>query len=167
MHDIFGHMDDIFERSLFHQYFSFESPCTCINSYNSWWRHIMETLSALLALCEGNPPVTGGFPSQRPVTRSFEVFFDLRPNKRLSKQLRRWWFETPLRSWRHCNTKQCSISVFHCFELSNWSNKSWFSPKYLAELWGPKARVQPERRLCCRNCRMAESNGFATSPQIL
>ena len=30
-----------------------------------WWRHGMETLSALLALCGGNPPVTGGFPSQR------------------------------------------------------------------------------------------------------
>ena len=35
-----------------------------------WWRHQMETFSASLALCEGNPPVTGGFPSQRPVTRS-------------------------------------------------------------------------------------------------
>ena len=32
-------------------------------------------LSAFLALCEGNPPVTGGFPSQRPVTQSFNVFF--------------------------------------------------------------------------------------------
>ena len=31
----------------------------------------VETFSALLAFCEGNPPVTGGFPSQRPVTRSF------------------------------------------------------------------------------------------------
>ena len=31
----------------------------------------------------------------------------------------------------------------------------------------PRARVQPERRLCCRICRMAESNWFATSPQIL
>ena len=41
---------------------------------------------ALLALCEKNPPVTGGFPSQRPVTRSLEVFFDLRLNKLLSKQ---------------------------------------------------------------------------------
>ena len=40
----------------------------------------------VLALCDGNPPVTGGFPSQRPVTRSFGVFFDLRLNKRLSKQ---------------------------------------------------------------------------------
>ena len=38
----------------------------------------MKAFSALLALCEGNPLVTGGFPSQRPVTRSFEVFFDLR-----------------------------------------------------------------------------------------
>ena len=42
-----------------------------------WWRHQMETLSALLALCAGNSPVTGEFPSQRPVTRSFDVFFDL------------------------------------------------------------------------------------------
>ena len=40
----------------------------------------METFSALLAICEGNSPVTGEFPSQRPVTRSFGVFFDLRLN---------------------------------------------------------------------------------------
>ena len=46
----------------------------------------MEKFSALLALCAGNPPVTGEFPSQRQVTRIFDVFFDLRPNKRLSKQ---------------------------------------------------------------------------------
>ena len=44
----------------------------------SWWRHQMETFSALLALCVGNSPVTGEFPAQRPVTRSFDVFFDLR-----------------------------------------------------------------------------------------
>ena len=44
----------------------------------------MDTFSPLLALCEGNPLVTGGFPSQRPVTWSFDVFFDLRFNKRLS-----------------------------------------------------------------------------------
>ena len=37
----------------------------------------METMSALLAFCEGDPPVTDGFPSQMPVTRSFDVFFDL------------------------------------------------------------------------------------------
>ena len=40
-----------------------------------WWRHEMEPISALLALCAANSPVTGEFPSQRPVTRSFDVFF--------------------------------------------------------------------------------------------
>ena len=45
-----------------------------------------EIFSALLALCEGDPPYTDEFPSQRPVTRSFDVLFDLRLNKRLSKQ---------------------------------------------------------------------------------
>ena len=40
----------------------------------AWWRHQMETFSALLTLCTGNSPVTGEFPSQRPVTRSFDVF---------------------------------------------------------------------------------------------
>ena len=74
------------------------------NSKLSWWRHQMDIFSPLLALCEGIPPVTGGFPSQRPVPRDFDVFFDLRLNKRLSKQSRRWWFETPSRSlWRDCN----------------------------------------------------------------
>ena len=37
----------------------------------------METYSALVGLCEGNPSVTVGFPSQRPVTQSFDVFFNL------------------------------------------------------------------------------------------
>ena len=46
-----------------------------------WWRHEMETISALLVVCAGNSPVTGEFPSQRPVTRSFEVFFGLRLEK--------------------------------------------------------------------------------------
>ena len=70
----------------------------------AWWRHQMETFSALLALCVGNSPITGEFPAQRPVTRSFDVFFDLRLNKRLSKQSWGWRFETPSRPlWRHCN----------------------------------------------------------------
>ena len=70
----------------------------------SWWRHQMETFSPLLAICAGNSPVPGEFPTQRPVTRSFDVFFDLRLNKRLSKQPWDWCFETlscPL--WRHRN----------------------------------------------------------------
>ena len=51
-----------------------------------WWRHQMETFSALLAICAGNSPAPGEFPVQRLVTRSFDVFFDLRLNKRFSKQ---------------------------------------------------------------------------------
>ena len=75
----------------------------------SWWRHRMETFSALLAICAGNSPVTGEFPSQRPVTRSFGVFFDMRTNERLSKQSWGWWFETPwLSLWRH-NSGVCYL----------------------------------------------------------
>ena len=62
----------------------------------------METFAALLAICARNSPVPGEFPTQRPVTRSFDVFFDLRLNKRLSKQWWDWWFgmlSRPL--WRH------------------------------------------------------------------
>ena len=69
-----------------------------------WWRHQMEAFSALLAICAGNLPVTGEFPTQRPVTRSLYVFFDLRLSQRLNKQTWGWWFETPSRPlWRHCN----------------------------------------------------------------
>ena len=82
----------------------------CNSVYNpqsncrAWWRHQMETSSALLALCAGNSPATGEFPLQRPVTRRFDVFYDLRLNKRLNKHSRRWWFDMPSRPlWRHCN----------------------------------------------------------------
>ena len=76
----------------------------------------METFSALLAICAGNSPVPGEFPAQRPVTQSFDVFFDLRPNKLLSKQWWGWWFETtssPL--WRHCN----DLFVAHSTLMAN------------------------------------------------
>ena len=65
----------------------------------TWWRHQLETFFALLALCEGNPPVTDGFLSQRP------FFFDLRLNKQLSKQSRPW-FKTLL---RHCNEVEVEV----------------------------------------------------------
>ena len=62
----------------------------------------METFSALLAIGAGNSPVTGEFLAQRPVTRSFDVLFDLRLNGRLSKQSWGWWFEMPSRPlWRN------------------------------------------------------------------
>ena len=64
----------------------------------NWLRTMMSpsnaTFSALLALCAENSPVTGEFPSQWPVTRSFDAFFDLRLHKRSSKQSACRWFET-------------------------------------------------------------------------
>ena len=66
-------------------------------------------ISAILALCAGNSPVTGEFPSQRPVTQSFDVLFSLRLSKRLSKQSWASWFETPSRSlWHYCNVSSSS-----------------------------------------------------------
>ena len=77
----------------------------------TWWRHQMETFSALLAICAGNSPVPGEFPTQRPVTRSFDVYFDLRTNKRLSKRSWGWWFETLSWSlWRHYNELHLMVS---------------------------------------------------------
>ena len=69
---------------------------------HAWWRHQLETISALLFFCAGNSPAIGEFHAQRPVTRSFGVFFDLRLQQQLSKQWRRRWFET-LSLRRHCN----------------------------------------------------------------
>ena len=94
----------------------------------SWWRHQMEIFSALLAICAGNSPVTGEFPTQRPVTRSFDVYFDLRPNERLSKQWWGWWFETLSRSlWRHrndyplCQTRKLfAFGRRHCLLFVFW-----------------------------------------------
>ena len=61
-----------------------------LHLYLSWWRHQMETFSELLAICAGNSPITGEFPAQRSVMQSFDVFFDLHLNKRLSKQSWGW-----------------------------------------------------------------------------
>ena len=92
-----------------------KSTQVCVTA---WWRHQMETFSALLAICAGNSPVPGEFPTQRPVTRSFDFFFDLPLNNRLSKQSWGWWFETlsgPL--WRHSN----GMASLNCNDLINTS----------------------------------------------
>ena len=82
--------------------------------WKSWWRHQMETFSALPAICAGNSPVTGEFPTQRPVTQSFDVFFDLCQNEWLSKQWGGWGFETPSRPlWCHCNVNKRNSSAWH------------------------------------------------------
>ena len=79
----------------------------------TWWRQQMETFSALLAFCAGIFPTTGEFPAQMAVTQNFDVFFDLRLKKRLSKQSRRRWFETPLRSlWRQVRPHAIDLRAF-------------------------------------------------------
>ena len=72
------------------------------------WKHFL----FFLAICAGNSLDTGEFPTQRPVTRGFDVFFDLRLNKRLSKQWWGWWFERPSGPlWRHCNVSVSQMAV--------------------------------------------------------
>ena len=73
---------------------------TALIWYEPIMRHMVRVLFVMTSsngntvrvtgLCEGNPPVAGGFPSQRPVTRSFDDFFDVRLNKRLNKQSICW-----------------------------------------------------------------------------
>ena len=125
---------------------------TSINCKPIWWRHQMETFSALLALCAGNSSVTGEFPSQRPVTRGFHVFFDLRLNKRLSKQSRRRWFETPSRSlWRHCNecpsfglSQECKVMTSGCVWMCPWlPRKPVFQWGIPGEIWVTKQSIDP------------------------
>ena len=85
------------------------------------WKHFPR----LLAICAGNSPVTGEFPAQRPVTRRFEVFFDL--NKRLSKQWWCWWFETPSHPlWRHCNGSCHQMNANGCH---------WWGVNALSPTW--------------------------------
>ena len=75
------------------------------------WRHQIKTFPRYW-LSEGNPLVTTGFPSQRPVTRDFDVFFDLRLNKRLRKQSRRRWFERHRAFLRHSNDLDVQYSPY-------------------------------------------------------
>ena len=86
-------------------------------------------ISALLAMYAWNTPVTGEFPAQRPITRSFDVFFDLRLNERLSKQSWGWWFKTPSRSLqRHSNVEFPLHNVpsrDHCFPLNQMFRMVW------------------------------------------
>ena len=86
------------------------------------WRHQMETFPALLAFSAENSPVPGEFPAQRPVTRGFNVFFDLRLNKRLSKQSWCRCFQTPSHSLRrHCND-MLSVLIWYypCVLMNAW-----------------------------------------------
>ena len=92
----------------------------------SWWRNHMETYIASLALCAGNSPAVGEFPALKPVTRSFDGFFDLRLNKRLSNQSLGRWFEMPSRSL----CRQCNVMWFISIRVPAWVLKwpNWQHP---------------------------------------
>ena len=122
----------------------------------SWWRHQMETFSALLAICAGNSPVIGEFPTQRPVTRSFDVFFDLRLNERLNKHSWGWWFETPsCPLWRHCNViKHFSSIAMHSDRIGN-RPSSAIVVELEALVWTP--------RMCLQASMCIFSNSLNTS----
>ena len=82
----------------------------------SRWRHQMEAFSALLAFCAGNSPGHRWIPYAKASDGELWCFFDLRLDQQLSKQWRRWWFETPSRSlWRQCNGFQ-GISLLHALQ---------------------------------------------------
>ena len=88
----------------------------CSQNLISWWSKqppcgYMMTISNGNIFCVtghlcGEFTSPGEFPAQTPMTRSYDVFFDLSLNKRLSKQSQGWWFEMQLRQlWRHCNDR--------------------------------------------------------------
>ena len=90
----------------------------------------METFSALLALCAGNSPVTGEFPTQRPVTRSFDIFFDLHQNKRLRLVI--WDAISPIMT-SLLITRHCYVGViFFFFSIYTLNPTSVFSSLLLA-----------------------------------
>ena len=104
-----------------------------IREWHTWWRHQIETSSALLAICAGNSPVPGEFPTQRPVTRSFNVFFDLCLNKRLSKQSWGWWLETIWRPlWHHCN-ENLTYEKSKLVRVTAWCHQA--TSHYLCQFW--------------------------------
>ena len=117
-------------------------PVFMMTSSNGNMFHVTSFCAGNSPVTAGNSPVTGEFPWHRPVTRSFDVFFDLRLNKRLSKQSRRRWFETPLRSfWRHCNVVPNSDPVIFrrstrhsCPILNWWTMSNWGFPYIMGRM---------------------------------
>ena len=95
-------------------YLTFDQKVVNVVTYSTWWRHKMDVICALLTLCAGNSPIAGEFPAQRPVTRIFDVFFDLPLNKLLRKQ-------SPSRSL----CRQISNTIWKNIEIHSWHGKFW------------------------------------------
>ena len=90
---------------------------------HTWWKSSNGSIFRVTGhLCR---EFTGArwIPAQRPLTRSFDVFFDPRLNKRLSKQSWGWWFKTLSRPlWRHC------YDMAWCYH--RWLFRRWMTMKH-------------------------------------
>ena len=111
----------------------FSIPCTTIRlSYHMMTSSNENIFRVTGPLC-GEFTGPAEFPTQRPVTRRFDVFFDLRLNKRLSKQSWGWWFETP-RGHYDVNVMRCKMSVGSCSWDQSYGQMP-FPTKYDYESW--------------------------------
>ena len=88
----------------------------------------------------GESTGSGGFPSPRPMSRGFDILFDLCLNKRLSKQSRRQWFEAPSCSlWRHCSgiIGSYQLTTSHTVSVAESVSISWNHLLYFHfDVWG-------------------------------
>ena len=95
----------------------------------SWWRHQMEFFRVTGLLC-GSYTGHRWIPSQRPVTRNFDIFFDLHPNKQLSKESWGCWFGASSRSlWRYCNVNW-SADLYGSGLFPKWSSWMVWAPNF-------------------------------------
>ena len=106
----------------------------------------------------------GEFPTQRPVTRSFDVFFDLRLNKRLSKQPWGWWFETPSWSlWRQRNVdtlvkNNTSIYAGHLWRITSTFRCAWPFFYLPRSTYRPIAQIPERTSLISHNAPFCNRN---------
>ena len=106
----------------------------------------------------------GEFLAQRPVTRSFGVFFDLRLNKRLSKQSWGWWFETLSHQlWRLRNvTTDILLMSLGLDEMSLIPVRIWICKSVSKILLTASGLVRP----MCLACKMIKSSYLSLSIYI-
>ena len=114
----------------------------------------------------------GEFPTQRPVTRSFDVFFDLCLNKRLSKQSSGWWFETLSRPlWRHRNEKITNrvhifVKVLFVLSVHTFSWTPITEPYDLKPQFNRFIYIKFISTYCHKGCEASSISGIRISLQI-
>ena len=121
----------------------------------TWWHHQMEAFSVLLALCVRNPPITGGFPSESPMTRSFDVFFGVRLNKRLNKQLIHLWFQKVATVYAKRCYKGGHLTPILEFRKLCW-NPSWCQLRIHHDKWQDIGRLFHSPSLVTLELSMAD-----------